>query len=90
MSWKVTQNVMTSIISGDKVGKLNMFASQNYSKKIQDKMNSLSLTRKEFKQDEDKKLWKKKFSGVIMVKKLGDQRYQIYWLLKFGKRVEKV
>ena len=30
-------------------GKLNIFASQKYSKKIQDKMNSQLLRRKEFK-----------------------------------------
>ena len=60
-------------------GKLNIFASQKYSKKIQDKMNSQLLKRKEFKQDEDKKLWKSydKFPGVLMVKKPGDHRYQI-------------
>ena len=54
MSWKVAQNVMTSIISANRVGKLNIFACQKYSKKIQDKMNSQLLTRKEFKQYEDK------------------------------------
>ena len=71
---------MTSIISANRAGKLNIFASQKYSKKIQDKMNSQLLKHKEFKQGEDKKLWKSyvKFPGVLMVKKLGDQRYQIY------------
>ena len=75
MSWKVAQNVMTSIISANRVGKLNIFACQKYSKKIQDKMNSQLLTRKEFKQYEDKKLWKSyvKFPGVLMVKKPGDR-----------------
>ena len=35
---------------------------------------------KEFKQDENKKFWKScvKFSELLMVKKSGDQRYQIY------------
>ena len=56
MSWKVAQNVMTSINSANRVGKLNIFACQKYSKKIQDKLNSQLLTRKEFKQYEDKKL----------------------------------
>ena len=43
-------------------------------------MNFQFLKRKEFKQEEDKKLWKSyiKFRGVLMVKKPGDQRYQIY------------
>ena len=80
MSWKVVQNVMTSIISVNRAGKPNIFASQKYSKKIQDKMNSQLLKCKEFKQDEVKKLWKSyvKFPGVLMVRKPGDQRYQIY------------
>ena len=56
MSWKVAQSVMTSIISANRAGKLNIFASQKFSKEIQDKMNSQLLKRKEFKQDEDKKL----------------------------------
>ena len=80
MSWKVTQKVMTSIISAIRAGKLNIFANQKYSKKIQDKMNSQLLKCKEFKEDEDKKLWKSyvKFPGVLMVKKPGDQGYKIY------------
>ena len=80
MSWKVAQNVMTSIISAKRAGKLNIFASQKYSKKIQDKMNSQLLKRTEFKQDKDKKLWKSyvKFPGVLMFKNNGDQRSQIY------------
>ena len=43
-------------------------------------MNSQLLKRKEFKKGEDKKLWKSyvKFPGVLMIKKPGDQRYQIY------------
>ena len=43
-------------------------------------MKSQLFNRKEFKQDEDKKLWKSyaKFSGVLIVKKPGDKRYQIY------------
>ena len=60
---------MTSIICAIRAGKLNIFASQKYSKKIQDKMNSQLLNRKEFKQDEDKKLWKSY---------PGDQGYQIH------------
>ena len=43
-------------------------------------MNSRLLECKEFKQDEDEKLWKSyvNFPGVLTVKKPGDQRYQIY------------
>ena len=80
ISWKVAQSVMTSIISANRAGKLNIFASHKYSKRIQDKMNPQLLKRKEFKQDEDKKLWKSyvKFPGVLMVKKPGDQGYKIY------------
>ena len=33
MSWKVARNVMNSIISANRASKLNIFASQNYSKK---------------------------------------------------------
>ena len=61
-------------------GKSPTFASQKYSKKIQDKMNFQLLKHKEFKQDKNKKLRKNyaKFSGMLMVKKPVDQRYQIY------------
>ena len=59
MSWKVAQNVMASIISANRAGKLNIFASQKYSITIQDEMNSQLLKRKEFKQDEDKKALEK-------------------------------
>ena len=58
MSWKVAENVMTSIISANKAGKLNIFAGKKQAKKIWNKMNSLLLKCKEFKQDVDKKLWK--------------------------------
>ena len=48
---------------------MNIFASQMYSKKIQDKMSSQLLKHKELKQGENKKLWKSyvKFLGVLMV-----------------------
>ena len=55
MSCKVAQNV-TTIISVGRASKVNNFASQKYSKTIQDKMNSQFLKHKEFKQDQDKKL----------------------------------
>ena len=71
---------MTSIISANRAGKLNIFTNQKYSKKIQNKINFQLLKHKEFKQEEDKKLWKSyvKFPGVLMIKKPGDQRYQMY------------
>ena len=61
LSWKVAQDALKSIIK----------ASQKYSKKVQDQMNSLLLKRKEFKEDEVRKTWKSyvKFLGVLMVKK---------------------
>ena len=40
MSWKFVQNKITNIISANRAGKLNIFASQKYSKKIQNEMNS--------------------------------------------------
>ena len=70
---------MKSIISANRAGKLNIFV-RSTQKKIQDKINSQLLKYKEFKQDEDKKLWKSyvKFPGVLIVKKPGNKRYQIY------------
>ena len=52
--WKVAQNVMTSIISANRAGKLNIFNNQKYSKKIQNKMNFQLLKHKEFKQEKIK------------------------------------
>ena len=71
---------MTSIISANRAGNLNIFTNQKYSKKIQNKINFQLLNHKEFKQEEDKKLWKSyvKFPGVLMIKKPGDERYQMY------------
>ena len=70
---------MKKIISANRAGKLNIFV-RSTQKKIQDKINSQLLKYKEFKQDEDKKLWKSyvKFPGVLIVKKPGNKRYQIY------------
>ena len=56
LSWKVAQNVVTSITSANIAIKLNIFATQKYSKKFQGKMNSQLLKYKEFKLDKDKKL----------------------------------
>ena len=70
---------MKKIISANRAGKLNIFV-RSTQKKIQDKINPQLLEYKEFKQDEDKKLWKSyvKFPGVLIVKKPGNKRYHIY------------
>ena len=70
---------MKKIISANRAGKLNIFV-RSTQKKIQDKINPQLLEYKEFKQDEDKKLWKSyvKFPEVLIVKKPGNKRYQIY------------
>ena len=75
MSWKVAQNVITNLVSADKTGKLKSFASQENSKKIQNKMNSQLLGRKVFGMKIKRSV---KFVGVLKVEKPGDQRYQIY------------
>ena len=60
--------------------KITIFASQKYSKKVQDQMNSLLLKRKEFKEDEVRKTWKSKvkFPGVLMVEKPTDEKYKVF------------
>ena len=80
LSWKVAQGVLESIIKANREGKITIFASQKYSKKVQDRMNSLLLKRKEFKEDEVKKTWKSyvKFPGVLMVKKPTDEKYKVF------------
>ena len=52
LSWKVAQGKLESITKAVREGKITVFASQKYSKKVQDRMNSLLLQRKEFKEDE--------------------------------------
>ena len=49
LSWKVAQGILESIIKTNREGKITIFASQKYSKNVQDRMNSLLLKRKEFK-----------------------------------------
>ena len=58
LSWKVAQGVLGSIIKANREGKVTIFASQMYFKKVQDRMKSLLLKRKEFKEDEVRKTWK--------------------------------
>ena len=55
LSWKVAQGVLESIIKAKREGKITIFASQKYSKKVQDRKNSLLLKRKEFKEDKSEK-----------------------------------
>ena len=80
LSWKVAQGVLESIIKANSEVKITIFASQKYSKKVQDRMNSLLLKRKEFKEDEVRKTWKSyvKFPGVLMVKKPTDKKYKVF------------
>ena len=80
LSWKVGQGVLESTIKGNRESKITIFASQKHSKKVQDRMNSLLLKRKEFKQDEVRKTWKSyvKFPGVLMVKKPTDEKYKVF------------
>ena len=71
LSWKVTHGTLEKIMKAIREHKITIFASQKYSKKVQDQMNSLLLERKEFKEDEVRKTWKSKvkFPGVLMVEK---------------------
>ena len=80
LSWKVGQGVLEYIIKGNKGSKITIFASQKHSKKVQDRMNSQLLKRKEFKEDEVRKTWKSyvKFPGVLMVKKPKDKKYKVF------------
>ena len=80
LSWKVAQGVLESIIKANSEVKITIFASQKYSKKVQDRMNSLLLKRKEFKEDEVRKTWKSyvKFPGVLMEKKPTDEKYKVF------------
>ena len=81
LSWKVASGILESIIKANREGKITIFASQKYSKKVQDQMNSLLLTRKELKEDEVRKTWKRyvKFPGVLMVKKSTNEKYKVFY-----------
>ena len=80
LSWKVAQGILERIIKANRTGKITIFSSQNYSKKVQDQMNSLLLKRKEFKEDEVRKKWKSyvKFPGLLMVKKSINEKYKSF------------
>ena len=60
--------------------KNNISASQEYSDKVEKRMNRLLITRREFKSNEEKSSWKSyvKYPGVLMVKKSEDQNYSKY------------
>ena len=80
LSWEVANGLRESIIKTNREGKIIILASQKYSKKVQDRMNSLLLKKKEFKKDEVKKTWKSyvKFLGVLMVKKPTDEKNKVF------------
>ena len=80
ISWKVSQAVFGSIIRANRSRQTNNSACQKYSDKVQKKMNRLLITRREFKNDEEKSSWKSyaKYPGVLMVKKLEHQNYTVY------------
>ena len=80
LSWEVANGLRESIIKTNREGKITILASQKYSKKVQDRMNSLLLKKKEFKKDEVKKTWKSyvKFLGVLMVKNPTDEKNKVF------------
>ena len=46
LSWEVANGLRESIIKTNREGKIIILASQKYSKKVQDRMNSLLLKKK--------------------------------------------
>ena len=66
LSRKAAQVVLESIIKANREGKITIPTTQRYSKKVQDRMNSLPLKGKEIKEYEVRN----KFPEVLMVKKL--------------------
>ena len=80
ISQKVSQAVLDSIIRTNGSGQTNIFASQKYSDKVQKRMNRLLITRREFKNDEEKSSWKSyvEHPGMLMVKKPEDQNCGVY------------
>ena len=71
ISWKVSQAVLDSIIRANRSRQTNISASQKYSYKVQKRMNRLLITRREFKNDEEKSSWKSyvRYPAMLMVKK---------------------
>ena len=54
ISWKVSQAVLYSIIRANRSRQTNISASQKYCDKVQKRMNRLLITRREFKNNEEK------------------------------------
>ena len=63
--------VLVSIIWANRSRQTNISASQKYSDKVEKRMNRLFITRREFKDDEEKSYWKTdvKCAGELIVKK---------------------
>ena len=80
ISWKVSQAVLDNIIRANISRQTSISASQKYSDKVQKRMSRLLVTRREFKNDEEKSSWKSyvKYPGILMVKKPDDQYYSLY------------
>ena len=80
ISWKVSQAVLDSIIRTNRSRQTNISASQMYSDKVQKRINRLLITRRGFKNDEEKSSCKcyVKYRGVLMVKKPEDRNYRVY------------
>ena len=76
ISWKVSQEVLDSIIRANRSRQTNNSASQKNSHKVQKLMNKLFITRREFENDEKKSSWK--IYAKLMVKKPEDQNYSVY------------
>ena len=79
ISWKVSQAVLDSIIKANRSRQTNISASQKYSDKVQKRMNWLLITRRKFKNDEERSSWKSyvKYPGELMVRKSEDRNYSV-------------
>ena len=79
ISWKVSQAVLDSIIGANKSRQTIISASQKYSDKVQKRMNRLLITRRKFKNDEERSSWKSyvKYPGELMVRKSEDRNYSV-------------
>ena len=80
ISWKVSQEVLDSIIRANRFRQANISASQNYSEKVKNRMSRLLITRTKCKSDEEKSSWKSyvMYPGALMLKKPEDRNYSVY------------
>ena len=80
ISWKVSHAVLDSIIRANRSKQTNISASQKFSDKFQKRMNRLLITRREFKNYEEKSPWKSylRYPGMLMIKKPKDRNYSVY------------